>query len=98
MKIIGKGQSGKFLIEATDREIANLFGFYWEGQLREAGIKLEPGMEIDPSKEYDKLAWLRKRNQDFNDLVKHLRRTADLIDNNRGAFDKIIQDQEPDHD
>lgn len=92
MKIVGTAAEGKLLIEATPNEVANLFGFHWEGELRERKIELKPGMEINASIEYQKLAWLRSRNRDFDDLVRHLRATANSIENNRGAFDSILQD------
>lgn len=94
MKIIGTAGSDsyrtKFLLEATEEEIAGLFGLYGS-ELREQSIKIEPGLVIKVNEEFCKLQWLRRRAREFSDLTKKLRETADAIDASEPAFENIVQ-------
>jgi hypothetical protein len=104
VKVIGKSQDG-YLIAATEREIANLFGFYWEGEdkykaaLKEQGVgdhyggRDLIGLTIKPAEAYQQLSWLRSRDREFDDLCKKLRETADAIQNHKPLFDVIVGDK-----
>ena len=102
MKVIGKSDAG-YLIAASEQEIANLFGFYWEGEDKYratldalghkapySGQRSLIGLEIKPSTAYDQLSWLRSRDREFDELVKKLRATADAIQDHRPLFDAIV--------
>lgn len=41
----------------------------------------------------DEIAWLRSRDREFDDLVKSLRKTADMIQDHRPLFDAIVADK-----
>ena len=90
MKIIGKTEDQKYLIEASEYDIANLFGEYSASYLRDKKIKLEPGLIIEVSTAFNKLEWLQRRNREFNDLVKSLREAADKIECNKPLFNRVI--------
>lgn len=103
MKVIGTSDQG-YLIAASANEIANLFG--WSSTYAEewkAHLKAEErdsqwasgliGMEINVGTAYEQLAWLRRRDREFDDLVKSLRKTADMIQDHRPLFDAIVADK-----
>lgn len=101
MKVIGKSDAG-YLISASEREIANLFGFYWEGEERYKALLKEKlgynrsdmiGMTINPTEAYQQLSWLRSRDGEFDKLCTQLRATADAIQNHKPLFDAIIADK-----
>lgn len=91
MKIIGKGQNNKFLIEASKTEIANLFGEYYADSLRqEQGIKIEIGLEIKIDVAYRKLSVLLKRQADFEQLKHDLQTAIENISMGEKLLDKYI--------
>lgn len=100
MKVIGKSDAG-YLIAASEREIANLFGFYWEGEdrykahLKNCGRSDSNliGLTIHPNEAYNQLSWLRSRDKEFDKLCEQLRKTADAIQNHKPLFDLIIADK-----
>lgn len=107
MKVIGRTDDG-YLISATDDEIAKLMGYYWPGEdgftaaldaARGPHIAARgpsrgdlSGFEFSPDLAYEQLAWLRKRNERFDDLCSSLRKMADTIQAHRDVFDRTIQD------
>lgn len=101
MKVIGKSTEG-YLIAATDKEIANLFGFYWAGQeefitaLEKQGRGCSDlvGLTIHPDVAYNRLSWLKSREGEFDRLCKKLRDTADMIQDHRPLFDAIAADKD----
>jgi len=91
MKIIGKGQNGKFLIEASTDEIANLFGeYYYRETMKKAGIKIEPGLEIKIDIAYRKLSVLLKRQKEFNQLKQDLQTAINNIEIGEKLLNKYI--------
>ena len=103
MKVIGKSQQG-YLIAASEYEIQELFGFgygskEWDA-VREAHKRVPGnynsdlvGLEINVSHAYNQLVWLRRRDRDFDDLVKALRDTANKIHDSKPLFDLVIADK-----
>ena len=103
MKVIGKSQQG-YLIAASEREIQELFGFDYGDKEWEAVKKAHErapgnyssglvGLEINVSAAYSQLTWMRRRDSEFDCLVKSLRKTADEIQNSKPLFDLIIADK-----
>lgn len=78
MKIIGECPGG-FLIQATTREVANLAGFYYEGEMG-AQKALQPGAEIDVSALYHHRRSMDESEKDRTALATRLRAAADVID------------------
>lgn len=102
MKVIGKSEQG-YLISATEREIAQLFGRYpsedafkkiLNEQLGREGFHGRDlvGLEIEPGIAFQQLAWLRRRDREFDDLCSALRKAADMIQDHRPLFNKIAGD------
>lgn len=103
MKVIGKSQQG-YLIAASEYEIEQLFGFGYGAKEWDEVRKTHErtpgnynsglvGLEINVSAAYNQLAWMRRRDREFDDLVKTLRKTADEIQNSKPLFDLIIADK-----
>ena len=102
MKIIGKSEQG-YLLAASEQELPNLFGWSstysdeWKAHLkaekRGGSYGTLIGMEVKVGIAYEQLAWLRRRDREFDDLVKALRKTADAIQDHRPLFDAIIGDK-----
>lgn len=104
MKVIGKSGAG-YLIAASESEIANLFGHYSSEDAFKAELDRQLGrngyhrgdligLEIRPNVAFNQLLWLRRRDREFDELVKKLRETADAIQDHRPLFDSIIGDKE----
>ena len=91
MKIIGKGQNEKFLIEASTNEIANMFGeYYTTSLLREQNIKIEIGLEINMTAAYRKLSVLLKRQKEFDQLKQDLQTAINNIEIGEKLLNKYI--------
>lgn len=91
MKIIGKGQDGKFLIEAGDDEIANLFGGYYYGAaFKEEHGEIDIGTEIDVSVAYRKLSALLKYSKSLDKLKDDLQQAINDISTGDKIFKKHI--------
>lgn len=102
MKVIGKSAQG-YMIAASESEIYNLFGFDYGAkewaEIKEKHSRTPPynsdliGLEINVSTAYNQLYWMRRRDREFDDLVKALRAAADKIQDKRPLFDLIIADK-----
>ena len=91
MKIIGKGQNDKFLIEASGYEIANLFGeSYTRTLLENQGIKIEIGLEIKVDIAFRKLSVLLKRQPEFEQLKQDLKTAINNIEIGENLLNKYI--------
>ena len=101
MKVIGlTGYSGRsYLIEATEREISQLFGNtdreWADTKLRHmrpaygSDMPSIVGLEINVEAAYAQLAWLRRRNAEFIELIHKLRSTASAIEDSRPLFTMV---------
>jgi hypothetical protein len=101
MKVIGQSAQG-YLIAASESDIARLFG----GTDKEfEAVKLDHlnpgygmrrssliGLEINVDNAYAQLAWLRRRNAEFTDLIQKLRMTATAIEDSRPLFTAVTGD------
>lgn len=76
MKIIGQTDEG-FIINATEREIFNLIGYYYSGDT--GAPKLRVGSVIDVSSMYRQLYEIKNRKGVLGKLAKELKETADLL-------------------
>ena len=102
MKVIGKSEAG-YLIAATESEIGDMFGVTsiygdeWKKVREELRRKTYSdslvGLQINVSAEYARLAWLRRRNEDFKCLVESLRKTADTIEASKPLFEAVVGDK-----
>lgn len=105
MKVIGKSEDG-YLIQASESDIANLFGFGWSGEEKYKQLLKDElgdyrarngnliGLEIKASVAYRRLSWLRKRASEFDRLCKQLRSTAEMIEQHEPLFDAIAADKD----
>ena len=88
MKIVGKGQDGKFLIEASKDEIANLFGeYYYSDSFRKEHGVIDIGSEIDVTTAYRKLSALLKYSSSLDKLKTDLQKAINDI----SAGDKLFK-------
>ena len=91
MKIIGKGQQGKFLIEANKNEITNLFGeAYYSDSFRKEHGEIDIGCEIDVSVAFRKLSALLRYSNSLNDLRKSLSQAIADIEIGDSVFKRHI--------
>ncbi len=91
MKIIGKGGRDRFIVEASDWELANICGFSYPSQMKEN--RLEVGSEVQVTKLFEALSVERKRKEEIAGIAASLRKAADRVDSINAALDCPIVEQ-----
>lgn len=81
MKIIGSKKDG-FILEASEREVANLVGYYSEYEMRRSGDpkELKVGDEVKVHEMYRRLYTLSSRRGEIKTAQKMLRDAASELE------------------
>ena len=79
MKIIATTGNDRFLVEATNYELANVMGYGYPSELKNES-RLAVGKEIPVSKLWQALSITRSREEEVAKLAEGLRKLADRVD------------------
>lgn len=94
MKIIAKAERDRYIVEASDWELANVMGYTYPSSIP-SGHKIEVGKEIAVTKLFEALSVERKRQEEIKSLAAQLRKTADRVDSINAALDcPIVEPQQ----
>lgn len=80
MKIIASIDGSRFLVEATETELARIMGYGYTSTAREKGHKIEVGREVPVNPLWEALEVTRGRVTEVASLANSLRKTADRVD------------------
>lgn len=90
MRIIGKTENGRLLIDADPDEVANLCGFYYRGT--DGAPKLEPGMTIQVHAMFQQLYALANNAKRLGSIASELRAYADRLEMQQPIVNVLIVD------
>lgn len=90
MKIIGQTNHG-FILEAKATEVANLAGYYYEGECREI---MKVGKTIEVHGMYRALYEIHSRRKDLAKVAETLRGIAGLLELQAPIIDQLAEEAE----
>jgi len=94
MKVIAQTGTGRFLVEATSEELAQIMGFRSEYSIKDEHRKPRIGSEIQITKLWSALSVERERVDEIRNQANALRKTADKLDSINAALDcPIVEPQ-----
>jgi predicted P-loop ATPase/GTPase len=94
MKVIAKVTEGRFLVEATSDELAQVMGFHSDYYIKDDIKKPRVGCEILVTKLWAALTVERGRVDEIRNQANALRKTADRLDTINAALDcPIVEPQ-----
>jgi hypothetical protein len=81
VKIIGKSTTDRFIVEATEYELANIAGYDYPSQAKEKrAVNFEVGSDVKVSALWQALSVSRKRHAQIAAIAKDMRAAADQVD------------------
>lgn len=95
MKIIAKVSDGRFLVEATSTELAQVMGFNSTYELKERDNTFHVGRDVQVSQLWSALAVTRGRQKEVAELAERMRKLADRVDSvNKALAAPIVEVKE----
>lgn len=91
MRIIGKTDGSGFIVEASAKELANVAGFYWEGD--DKCPRLQVGRVLEVGAMYTRLTALKRAESELAGAQTTLRAVADLLDPIRPMIEAANEEQ-----
>ena len=88
MKIIGQAGGQRWIVEASEQELARVAGVAYAISLREKGGTIRINAEIEVSKLFDRLEGIRSCERQLISAQNTLRAVADLIGPVRAYIDQ----------